>query len=93
MSLFCWWQVPDALSRQLRDGNCVAMRDLRKDFQTPTGIKKAVDGLSLTLYSGQITALLGHNGAGVWPLSVSAALFTICCMRRRASPVSGANIT
>ncbi|KAJ0391642.1 hypothetical protein ATCC90586_011398 [Pythium insidiosum] len=26
--------------------------------------KRAVDALSLTLYSGQITALLGHNGAG-----------------------------
>ena len=24
----------------------------------------AVDGLNLNLYSGQITALLGHNGAG-----------------------------
>ena len=24
----------------------------------------AVDGLSLNLYSGQITAFLGHNGAG-----------------------------
>ncbi|GLE02082.1 hypothetical protein PINS_up010920 [Pythium insidiosum] len=26
--------------------------------------KRAVDALSLTLYNGQITALLGHNGAG-----------------------------
>ena len=25
---------------------------------------RAVDGLSLTLYEGQITCLLGHNGAG-----------------------------
>ena len=29
----------------------------------PNG-KKAVDGLSLTMYQGQIFALLGHNGAG-----------------------------
>ena len=38
--------------------------NLYKDFQTPTGVKTAVDGLNLTMYSGQITALLGHNGAG-----------------------------
>jgi ABC-type multidrug transport system ATPase subunit len=37
---------------------------LSKEFSTPTGIKKAVDDLNLTMYSGQITALLGHNGAG-----------------------------
>lgn len=28
------------------------------------GSKLAVDMLDLTMYSGQITALLGHNGAG-----------------------------
>ena len=28
------------------------------------GSKLAVDKLDLTMYSGQITALLGHNGAG-----------------------------
>lgn len=28
------------------------------------GPKKAVDGTSLTMYNGQIFALLGHNGAG-----------------------------
>ena len=35
-----------------------------KYFSTNTGRKYAVDGLNLTMYSGQITALLGHNGAG-----------------------------
>lgn len=35
-----------------------------KYFDTNTGRKYAVDGLNLTMYSGQITALLGHNGAG-----------------------------
>ena len=28
------------------------------------GPKKAVDGTNLTIYNGQIFALLGHNGAG-----------------------------
>lgn len=36
------------------------IRDLRKNF----GGKAAVDGLDLTIYEGQIFALLGHNGAG-----------------------------
>lgn len=40
------------------------MRGLRKEFDTPDGVKKAVDGVDLTMYEGQIFALLGHNGAG-----------------------------
>lgn len=38
----------------------VQIRDLKKKF----GKKAAVDGISLSMYEGQITALLGHNGAG-----------------------------
>ena len=57
-------QVPDSLARQIREQTCVHVRGLARHFQTPTGIKKAVDSLDLTMYSGQITALLGHNGAG-----------------------------
>jgi ABC-type multidrug transport system fused ATPase/permease subunit len=56
--------VPDSLARQCAENTCVDIRDLVKQFHTPTGIKTAVDGLNLTMYSGQITALLGHNGAG-----------------------------
>jgi ATP-binding cassette subfamily A (ABC1) protein 3 len=33
---------------------------LKKNF----GPKKAVQGVDLTMYNGQIFALLGHNGAG-----------------------------
>lgn len=40
------------------------INNLVKYFNTNTGRKYAVDGLSLTMYQGQITALLGHNGAG-----------------------------
>ncbi|OAE27724.1 hypothetical protein AXG93_4193s1240 [Marchantia polymorpha subsp. ruderalis] len=39
----------------------VQVNNLRKVFH---GGKVAVDGLSLTIYEDQITALLGHNGAG-----------------------------
>ena len=56
--------VPDNLTRQIEDNKCVNIVNLYKEFQTPTGVKTAVDGLNLTMYSGQITALLGHNGAG-----------------------------
>jgi ABC-type multidrug transport system ATPase subunit len=53
------------LSQQVQAGTCVDIQDLYKEFDTPQGHKKvAVDGLNLTMYSGQITALLGHNGAG-----------------------------
>ena len=36
------------------------MRGLYKNF----GKKQAVKGTSMTMYKGQIFALLGHNGAG-----------------------------
>lgn len=39
--------------------------ELTKEYKNSTGGSKlAVDKLDLTMYSGQITALLGHNGAG-----------------------------
>lgn len=42
-----------------------AFPGLTKEFKNSTGGSKlAVDNLDLTMYSGQITALLGHNGAG-----------------------------
>lgn len=50
--------VTDNLKQQARDGQNIEIKNLRKDF----GEKVAVDGLSLSMYSGQITALLGHNG-------------------------------
>ena len=40
------------------------------------GNKRAVDGLSLNLYQGQITSFLGHNGAGkATTMSVLTGLF------------------
>ncbi|TMW55619.1 hypothetical protein Poli38472_010501 [Pythium oligandrum] len=56
--------VNAALASQERKGSCLQIRDLRKVFRVEDGEKVAVHRLNLTLYSGQITALLGHNGAG-----------------------------
>lgn len=52
--------VADALKRQEVDGECLKVRGLVKKF----GEKVAVSGTNLTMYKGQIFALLGHNGAG-----------------------------
>jgi len=45
-------------------GRCVSARGLEKHFDTPDGVKKAVDGVHLDVFQGEIFALLGHNGAG-----------------------------
>ena len=44
----------------------VAIRHLRKHFEPLFGgdVVKAVDGVSLDMYEGQVFCLLGHNGAG-----------------------------
>eukprot|EP01041_Mallomonas_annulata_P008266 gene8266-17008_t len=56
--------VEENLRRQHAEKTCVEIKHLKKEFHTATGIKLAVDDLNLTMYNGQITALLGHNGAG-----------------------------
>ncbi len=57
--------VDESLTAQIAAGTCIDVKNLYKEFATPHGGKKvAVDGLNVTMFSGQITALLGHNGAG-----------------------------
>ncbi len=56
--------VSDVLQAQVEAKTCVDIHNLVKEFQFNGVVKNAVDGLNLTMYSGQITALLGHNGAG-----------------------------
>ncbi|TYZ62891.1 hypothetical protein PybrP1_006990 [[Pythium] brassicae (nom. inval.)] len=58
--------VSQALALQEKKGTCLQIRGLRKVFPGDDGDadKVAVNSLDLTLYSGHITALLGHNGAG-----------------------------
>jgi ATP-binding cassette subfamily A (ABC1) protein 3 len=69
--------VGQALLRQKVEGQNIEVYNLRKVF----GEKAAVDGLTLSMYSGQITALLGHNGAG--------KTTTINCLTGALSPTSG----
>jgi ABC-type multidrug transport system fused ATPase/permease subunit len=52
--------VSDALKEQKKEGRSVELYNLTKQF----GPKSAVDRCTLSMYSGQVTALLGHNGAG-----------------------------
>lgn len=52
--------VPEILRRQEVSNDCLKIRGLRKEF----GSKVAVDNTNITMYNGQIFALLGHNGAG-----------------------------
>ena len=60
-----------------RDNSGVHIYELRKQF----GEKTAVSGLNLSMYPGQITALLGHNGAG--------KTTTIACLTGLVPPTSG----
>uniref|UniRef100_A0A7S2W446 ABC transporter domain-containing protein n=1 Tax=Mucochytrium quahogii TaxID=96639 RepID=A0A7S2W446_9STRA len=56
--------VPGVLSDLRTQGKCVMVQGLGKSFKTAKGNVQAVDDLSLTFFEGQITVLLGHNGAG-----------------------------
>jgi ABC-type multidrug transport system fused ATPase/permease subunit len=53
-------EVSNNLKDQVAEGKTIEIRKLKKVF----GEKIAVDGLSMSFYRNQITALLGHNGAG-----------------------------
>lgn len=54
--------VSTSLKEQGAEGKGIEIRNLTKTF----GDKTAVDRFSMSMFSGQITALLGHNGAGVY---------------------------
>jgi ABC-type multidrug transport system ATPase subunit len=56
--------ISEDLKAQIEAKRCIQIKNLVKTFDTATGKKVAVDNLSLDVFSGQITALLGHNGAG-----------------------------
>ena len=68
----------EAVNPELQDQAAVVIRKLRKTFKKGLGRKiAAVDGLNLTMYDGQITAFLGHNGAGTSPPTSSPLLLLI----------------
>ncbi|POM66858.1 ABC Superfamily [Phytophthora palmivora] len=54
----------EELRHQERSGEALVIRDIKKEFVVPGGIKRAVRGVTLAMYKDQITCLLGHNGAG-----------------------------
>jgi len=56
--------VDPELRRQAVEGRSLIIRNLRKVFETTSGNRVAVDRLNMEMYEGQITVLLGHNGAG-----------------------------
>ena len=51
----------EVASQSKHDSFALKVRNLRKEFQNG---KVAIGNVSMTMYSGQIFALLGHNGAG-----------------------------
>lgn len=69
--------VSSALNEQGEQNKGIEIRNLTKTF----GEKTAVNNLQMNLYSGQITALLGHNGAG--------KTTTISMLTGMLSPTSG----
>ena len=56
--------VSGALRQLARENRAVKLRGLRKVFKTTAEDRVAVDCLNLDFYEGQVTVLLGHNGAG-----------------------------
>eukprot|EP00924_Labyrinthula_sp_SR-Ha-C_P016702 maker-scaffold_6-snap-gene-12.1-mRNA-1 protein AED:0.16 eAED:0.16 QI:0/0/0/1/1/1/3/0/2699 len=57
-------EVTYNMKQQVKNKVGIQIRGLTKRFQTPDGIKTAVDNFSLDVFEGQILVLLGHNGAG-----------------------------
>jgi ATP-binding cassette, subfamily A (ABC1), member 3 len=55
-------EQPDAeLLARDAEGRTVSVSHLRKEFNTPDGVKVAVDNVDLTFYEGQISVLLGRR--------------------------------
>lgn len=55
----------EPVSREMRGREAIRIVDLHKTFHACRKPEiNAVNGINLTIYEGQITAILGHNGAG-----------------------------
>ncbi|XP_049766661.1 cholesterol transporter ABCA5-like isoform X1 [Schistocerca cancellata] len=55
----------EPVAREMKGKEAIKIVDLFKTFQACRKPEvKAVNGINLTIYEGQITAILGHNGAG-----------------------------
>ncbi|HEX2782492.1 MAG TPA: ABC transporter ATP-binding protein [Ilumatobacteraceae bacterium] len=53
------------------DGPLLQLEDVRTHFQTPRGLVRAVDGVSLTLERGKALGIVGESGSGKTILSRS----------------------
>ncbi|XP_058458945.1 cholesterol transporter ABCA5-like [Malaya genurostris] len=72
----------EPVSREMRGKEAIRIVDLHKTFHScRKPAVNAVNGINLTIYEGQITAILGHNGAG------KSTLFNI--LTGLTSPTSG----
>ncbi|CAM9584811.1 unnamed protein product, partial [Chrysoparadoxa australica] len=58
--------IPADLRAEARAGSGISIRGLRKTYKSRLRGHsfQAVDDITLTMYQGQVTCLLGHNGAG-----------------------------
>ena len=57
----------EPIAADMMGKEAIVIRDLRKTFSgLGKETVKAVQGVNLDIYPGQITAILGHNGAGSW---------------------------
>eukprot|EP01138_Halocafeteria_seosinensis_P007062 gb/GECG01007221.1/.p1 GENE.gb/GECG01007221.1/~~gb/GECG01007221.1/.p1 ORF type:complete len:1912 (+),score=224.19 gb/GECG01007221.1/:1-5736(+) len=70
----------EMLSRE-RDNKGVRIKNLRKEFDSGSNLKVAVDNLSMNIHEGEVFVLLGHNGAG--------KTTTISMLTGLLSPTSG----
>ena len=66
-------EVSDAVHASIKEGKGIAIRGLRKQF----GEKTAVDNLNLTMYSNQITALLGTLHVRPWSKCLCSSRYSL----------------
>jgi ATP-binding cassette, subfamily A (ABC1), member 3 len=57
-------EVEQGLSGQERENRAIEIVGLRKEFGSGEDLTVAVSDLTVSMFQGQIFALLGHNGAG-----------------------------
>eukprot|EP00397_Hematodinium_sp_SG-2012_P000235 GEMP01000235.1.p1 GENE.GEMP01000235.1~~GEMP01000235.1.p1 ORF type:complete len:1557 (+),score=265.89 GEMP01000235.1:2298-6968(+) len=60
----CVEQPTEAMKAIEAANQCVEVKGLLKIYRTPEGSLTAVNNVDMTMYKGEIFALLGHNGAG-----------------------------